>query len=266
MARPLPIFRRTLADGWRSLLGWTAGVVAVLGLYLPLFPSVGADGQMQQILESMPPELINTLGFAGIGSGAGYTQATFFGLIGFLLLVIAATSWGAGAIGGAEESGRLELALAHGVGRGQYALESALAILVRLLWLCLVAAVLILVLNEPSELGLTGADVVATTAALLGLAFLSAGLALAVGAVTGRRGAGVLAGAGIAVAGYVINAVANQVPDADQVRAISPYAWAYENEPLSDGADWIGLSLLWGVSLLFVAAATVALRQRDVVG
>jgi ABC-2 type transport system permease protein len=187
-------------------------------------------------------------------------------LIGFLLLVIAATSWGAGAIGGAEESGRLELALAHAVGRGQYAVESALAILVRLLWLGLVAAGLILVLNEPSELGLTFPNVIGTVFALLGLAFMSAGLALAVGAVTGRRSFGVLAGAGVAVAGYVVNAIANQVDDADLVRNLSPYAWAYQNEPLMDGTDGVGLSLLWGASLLFVALATIALRQRDVVG
>jgi hypothetical protein len=33
-----------------------------------------------------------------------------------------------------------------------------------------------------------------------------------------------------------------------------------------DGTDGVGLSLLWGASLLFVALATIALRQRDVVG
>ncbi len=96
MARRLPIFRRSIADDWRSLLGWTVGIVGVIALYLPLFPSIGGNGQMQQIIESMPPELVNTLGFEAIGSGAGYTQGTFFGLIGFLLLVIAATSWGVG--------------------------------------------------------------------------------------------------------------------------------------------------------------------------
>ena len=140
MAKRLPIFRRSIADDWRSLLGWTVGIVGVIALYLPLFPSIGGNGQMQQIIESMPPELVNTLGFEAIGSGAGYTQGTFFGLIGFLLMVIAATSWGSAAIAGAEESGSLELALAHGVGRGQYAFESALSILTRLLGLGAVGA------------------------------------------------------------------------------------------------------------------------------
>lgn len=266
MVRPLPIFRRSIADGWRSLLGWTAGVVAVIGLYLPLFPSVGGDGQMQQIIESMPPELVNTLGFEAIGSGAGYTQGTFFGLIGFVLLLIAATSWGSSAIAGAEESGHLELALAHGVGRGQYAAESALSILVRLVWLGVIATALILVLNAPSELDLEPGNVIATVAALVGLAFLSGTLALAVGAITGRRSVATFAGAGIAVVGYVFNAIANQVADAEPLRAFSPYAWAYQHEPLTDGADWVGLLLLWGVSLALTGIAILALRRRDIVG
>ena len=266
MRKPLPIFRRSIADGWRSLLGWTVGVVAVLAMYLPLYPSVGGDGQMQQMIESMPPELINTLGFAGIGSGSGYAQATFFGLIGFLLLTIAATSWGAGSIGGAEESGRLELALAHGVGRGQYALESALSILVRLLWIGLVAALFILMVNDPSELELAPGNIVAAVGALLGLTLLSGAAALAFGAMAGRRTVGTLAGAAVAVAGYVLNAVANQTEDAEWIRNASPYAWAYQNDPLAHGADGGGLIALWGTALLFVIVATIALRRRDIIG
>jgi ABC-2 type transport system permease protein len=266
VAKPLPILRRTLADGWRAVLGWTVGIVAVIGLYLPLFPSIGGNGQMQQIIESMPPELVNTLGFEAIGTGSGYAQGTFFGLIGFLLLVLASTTWGAAAIAGAEESGQLELALAHGVGRGQYAVESALAILIRLLFLGTVAAVLIVALNEPSELDLEAGNVVAAVAALVGLAFLSATVSLAVGAITGRRSIATMAGAGIAVLGYVFNAMANQVEDAEPLRAFSPYAWAYGNNPLAEGVDWTGLALLWGVSIVLTVVAIIALRRRDVVG
>lgn len=266
MVSPLPIFRRSIIEGWRSLLAWTTGVIAVIGLYLPLFPSIGGNGQMQQIIASMPPELVKTLGFEAIGSGSGYTQATFFGLIGFVLLVIASTSWGSAAIAGAEESGQLELELAHGVGRGQYAVESALSILTRLLWLGAVAAVLIVLLNAPSDLDLHAGNIIATVAALIGLAFLSGTLALAVGAITGRRSIATLAGAGIAVVGYVFNAIANQANDAEALRAMSPYAWAYQHDPLTDGADWGGLLLLWGVSLVLTGIAILALRRRDIVG
>jgi ABC-2 type transport system permease protein len=266
MSRPLPIFRRSLADSWRSLLGWGIGLAGALLLYLPLFPSIGGNGQMQQIIESLPPELVKTLGYESISSGPGYTQGTFYGLIGFLLLVLAAVAWGAAAIAGAEESGRLELVLAHGVGRVQYALETALSLAVRLVLLGLFAAVLVLLLNEPSELGIDAPNVLAATGALVGLALLSATAALAVGALTGRRVLGTAAGAAVAVLGYVFNAVANQVPDAEGLRSVSPYAWAYSANPLAEGADWGGLGLLWGISALAVVVAALALRRRDVTG
>ncbi|MDF0513460.1 ABC transporter permease subunit [Agromyces sp. H3Y2-19a] len=262
----MPVFRRSLADSWRSLLAWSLGVAAALFMYLPLFPSIGGDGEMQQIIDSMPPELVKTLGYEQISSGPGYAQGTFYGLIGFLLLVIAATSWGSSAIAGAEEAGRLELTLAHGVGRAQYAFESALAVLVRLAWLGLFGAAIVVMLNEPSELGIESGHVAAVTASLVGLAFLSAAVALLVGASTGRKILATAAGAGIAVLGYVANAIANQVADADWVRAVSPYSWAYHESPLTEGADWGGLGLLWGISILFVAGATFALSRRDVTG
>ena len=266
MAKPLPIFRRSLGDSWRSLLGWTIGAVAALSLYLPLWPSVGGGGQMEQMLESMPPELINTLGFEELTSGAGYAKGTFFGLIGFLLFVIAATFWGSAAIAGAEESGRLELALAHGVSRVQYAVESALSILVRLVWLGGIAVVMVLVLNGPSELDIEPAHAVAAGAALVGLAFLSGMLALAVGALTGRRVLGTIAGAGVAVLGYVLNAIANQLEDGELLHAVSPYAWAYSEAPLTNGADWGGLALLWGTSVLLAALAAISLNRRNITG
>lgn len=266
MRRILPVFRRSLADSWRAVLGWSLGVAGVLFMYLPLFPSIGGDGQMQQIIDSMPPELVKTLGYDQIASGPGYTQGTFYGLIGFLLLVIAATSWGSAAIAGAEESGKLELTLAHGVGRVQYAVESALAVLVQLAWLGAFGAAIILMLNEPSELDIEPEHVAAATASLVGLAFLSAAIALLVGAATGRKVLATAAGTGVAVLGYVANAIANQVADSDGLRAVSPYSWAYHESPLTAGADWGGLGLLWGISILCVAGAMFVLNRRDVTG
>ena len=263
--RPLPVLRRTLADSWRSTIAWAVGLAAAISLYLPLYPSIGGE-EMAALISSMPEEMMNTFGFDQIATGAGYTQSTFFGLIGFVLLTIAGSSWGASAIAGAEESGRLELTLAHGVSRTQYALESALAILVRLVVLVGLALVLASVLNDPSELGLEPANIVAVSAALLGLILLISTVALAVGALTGRRSAAVGAGAGVAVVGYVLNAIGNQSADLEWLHRFSPYDWAYANTPLADGADWGGLGLLAAGILLAVVVATVALRRRDVTG
>ncbi|WP_318241845.1 ABC transporter permease subunit [Arthrobacter pullicola] len=262
---PLPVFRRAVVDTWRSTLAWTLALSAVLLLYLPLYPSMnGAD--MRNMIEGLPPELVNALGYEDILSGPGYVQATFFGLLGFVLITAAAVSWGSAAVAGAEESGRLELVLSHGVGRGQYALESALGILVRLLWFAVVTAVLVLTLSGPSELGLEAANVAAVEASWLGLGYLAASIAMAIGALTGRRTAALSTAAGVAAAGYVLNALANQNPDLDWLRTFSPYSWAYLNDPLADGPDLAGLGLLAAGCVLFTAVTVWALDRRDILG
>jgi ABC-2 type transport system permease protein len=43
---------------------------------------------------SLPPELVRTIGYENITTGAGYAQATFFGLTGFFLITIASITWG----------------------------------------------------------------------------------------------------------------------------------------------------------------------------
>ena len=55
MNRILPLFRRALLDGWRGLLGWTAGIVAVLAIYLPVYSSLAANGQFEDMIASLPP-------------------------------------------------------------------------------------------------------------------------------------------------------------------------------------------------------------------
>lgn len=262
----LPVFRRSIRQSWRGLIGWGLGVAAVLFIYLPLYPSLGGGGQLEEMINVMPPEVVQTLGYDQIASGAGYVQATFYGLIGFLLLTIAGVLWGSAAIAGSEESGRLELDLAHGIGRVQYALEAALGILVRLLILGSFGGILVWALNEPSELGIEPARIVGATLAIVGLSFLSAAAGMCVGALTGRATWATGAAAGIAVIGYVFQAVAKQSEDLEWLNALSPYAWVYQTPPLMEGVDAGGLALTWGLALLLVAGAVLALRRRDVIG
>jgi ABC-2 type transport system permease protein len=262
----VPLFRRSLAGSWRSLLGWSLGVAAVLLLYLPLFPAIGGNADMRELLDTLPPELVRTIGYDQITTGAGYTQSTFFGLMGFLLLTIAAVSWGTAAIAGDEENGALELTLAHGVSRRQVVLERSAAVAVRLAWLCLLSGILILVLNGPAGLGLKEDRLVAGIAALLGVTLLTAMVAVAVGALTGRRSFALGAAAGVAVIGYALNAVGNQAENLAWLRDWSPYAWAFREAPLLNGADWGGLALLYGLAVALLAIALLAFDRRDVTG
>jgi ABC-2 type transport system permease protein len=263
MNRFLPLLRRNLADTWRGLAGWTAGILAALLLYLPLYGSLAGNGQMQSMIDSLPPELVQTLGYDQIGTGAGYAQATFFGLIGFVLLTIAAVGWGTGAIANDEENGQLELTLAHGVTRGQLFAERTTAVLLKLVWLALVSLAMVLALNSPAELDIDTGPLLATVAAFLGLTFLSAVAAIVVGGITGRRSWALGAGAAVAVYGYALNALGNQSDDVAWLHDWSPYSWAYAEDPLVNGWDW-RILLLFGVAAVLLCVGWLVFRRRDI--
>lgn len=260
----LPLLRRTMRTSRRSIVLWSLGVLAALALYLPLYPSIGGNAQMRQLIENLPPALVKAIGYENLTSGAGYTQSTFFGLMGFILFTIAAVGWGTAAIAGEEENGSLELILAHAVTRTGVVLEQAGAVALRLLILTVVATLAVLVLNGPSQTNIDIGTLLAASAALLGLALLIGFAAVAGGALTGRRSAALGAGAGVAVVSYALNAVASQGQDLDWLHRYSPYAWAFGSSPLLNGADWGGLALLYGGVVLLLILSVVGLRRRDI--
>ncbi|MDJ0339273.1 ABC transporter permease subunit [Cryobacterium sp. PH31-O1] len=261
---PLPLFGKVFTDSWRGLLGWALGLAAAAFLYLPLYPSISGGSGMQDIIKNLPPELIKTLNYDQIGTGAGYAQATVFGLIGFVLMTIAATSWGAGALGGDEESGRLELTLAHGVTRVQVAAARFCAIAVKILALSTLTFLAVLTLNDSARLEIQVENLLGTSLMFGGVSLLTASVALLGGALSGRRIGGIAAGAGVAVVGYIFNALGNQSASLEWLHNVSPYYWAFGNSPLSTGADPTTIAVFYALSLLLAATAALALRQRDI--
>ncbi|MHA7218757.1 ABC transporter permease subunit [Arthrobacter sp. MDT1-48-3] len=266
-ASTLPLVRHTLRRSRLGMAGWSAGLVAASLLYLPIYPSMGASGQLDSVVSSLPPELVSTLGFDSISTGAGYTQATLLGLIGFVLLTIAAVGWGAAAIGGEEESGALELTLAHGVTRLQVALEAVLSLALRIAVVCAVLLAAVLALNAPSELGLAVGKAVAGVLALYLLSLLSGSAAITAGAVTGSRTASVAAGAAVALLGYAFNALGNQAEALQWLKGLSPYDWVFGPAPLlhgfSTGAG-AGMAAVLALCGILVLVAVVGLSRRDV--
>ncbi|MGM0385387.1 MAG: ABC transporter permease subunit [Actinomycetota bacterium] len=260
----LPVFVQDLREGKRSLLGWALGLVTVMLIYLPFFEMMGGSDEIRDLLDMLPPALVETIGYDQMFTGPGYAQATILGLLGFILGTIAAVSSGARAIAGDEETGTLELTLAHRVSRERLVLERSLGILVRLVVLGVVVAVVLLVTSGPFGLDLAPGNVLAAVTAFVLLLLTTAMTALAAGAVVGRRVVALAAGTGLAVAGYVGDAVGGQVESWGWLRDISPFAWAYGTQPISAGWDVGGLGLLVVLSVVLLGAAVLAFRRRDV--
>jgi ABC-2 type transport system permease protein len=257
-----PVLGRWLTDSRRALVGWSLALTFVVLMYLPLYPSMNESGVLQESFDSLPPDLADALGMTAMSDGPGYAQSTVFGLLGMLLLTVAAIGAGARAVAGDEERGGLELTIAHAVSRRRVVLERAAAITLVVLGLAALVGVVAGLVESGAGLGLTLAGLVGGTLAMAGLALVHGTVALTVGAATGRRAMALSAAAGVAVLGYLANNLGPRLGDG--VQAASPFHWAYGADPLRNGPDPAGLGLLALAVVVLVGLAVVLLERRDV--
>lgn len=250
------VYWHSIGSRLRSVAGYAIAAVAVTTMYVSVFPSF--QDQMAGYAEAMPRGMAAFMG-NDFASPAGYLQSTIFTVMGPLLVVASAVSWGAGAIAGEEENRTLPLLLSTPIPRLRLARQKLAAVLSTVTVIAATICVALLVIIAAAGLDVPAGNVVAATLHLHALGVFAAGLALGVGAATGRRplAAGVAAGA--VIAGFVLSGVASML-DAQAVRWLSPFYWFNGSEPIRNGVDWLRLALLYGLG---GAAAVAGLHRFD---
>ncbi|MFI5808542.1 ABC transporter permease subunit [Streptomyces sp. NPDC051561] len=249
------VYTKHLSDSRRSLLGW-ALATAVIGMgYASTYPS------QKDNTASLPEALREAMHVDA--SAAGYLNASVFGLILPLLAVVYGIATGSRAIAGDEESGQLDLLLAHPLTRTRLVLQrfaalatGAFAISV-LVWLALLAV------RDSAQL--TSVSPLEFLAQCLNLALLAitfGALALGIGAAVGRRAVVLAACAGIGVLTYAAHTFAGQL-DADWLARLSPFHYYLGGEPLRNGIQWADAGVLAAVTACLLAAGLLRFNRRD---
>jgi beta-exotoxin I transport system permease protein len=258
------VFGKTLWDQRRSLLGWAIGITAVGAFYASFYPLVNTP-EMIQALESYPSGMLEALGMTDATSVPGYLGSTTFGLLGPTLVIVFAAAIGGSAIAGEEESGRLDLTLAHPVSRWSVLMQRFAAIGVAMLGVCLVLAAVLLAISGPFGLGeVAPANMVAASVQLAAFGVLFGGLALAAGAATGRRSVAFALVAIVGVVGYFGNNLGPTIEGLGWLRDVSPYRYFSGGEPLRNGFQLADTMVLLAVSVLLVAIGGLRFDRRDV--
>ncbi|MCA1782542.1 MAG: ABC transporter permease subunit [Dermatophilaceae bacterium] len=258
----LQIMTRWLRTNRGGLLGWAVGLAAASAVYLSFYRTVASDREvLDNYMQILPPEMISTFGFQDLASPSGYAQSTVYGLVGLILILIAAMTRGVRAIAGDEQNGSLETEVTAAVSRRQVYVGRALGVTIFVLVLGLGVALVHIAVNAPSGLGLPLANIAGGVAALTMLGLAHALIALAIGAATGRPGVALAVTVIVAVAGFFANNLGPSIVEG--IERLSPYHWAYGADPLGQGADWAGLALLAGLSLVAFVAGLVTFPRRD---
>lgn len=259
-----PVLRATLRRERRGSLAWGVGTAAMSTLYWGLWPTIRNEPALLQLKTQSLGKVGEAMGFSDLTNGAKYLDATVFGLMGPLLLIIFAVIAAGRAVAGDDEQGLLDLYLAQPVSRRRYLLERVAALAVQVGLLATVAGVVVITLNALQSDGLAPIHLAvgAVGLALLGLTF---GLvALTVGAAVGRRGVATGTAAATALACYLAYGFAGQVEGLSWLRYGSPFWWFTGHSPAAGGLTGAALLVLTLVPVGLVAAAVPLFDRRDV--
>ncbi len=256
------LYTQTLVDSRRALLVWSAGTAAVGLMYAAFYPQV-SDGGMAEAVESYPEAMREALRLDDMSSAAGYLGSTVFGLLLPLLVMGFGVTFGARAIAGDEESGYLDLLLAHPVSRTRLALQRFAGLVTGAAAIALLVFVGMLAIRSAADLesiGIAGLAAQCVNLALLGITF--GALSIGLGAAIGKRGQVLAAAAGLGVLTYIAGNLAGVI-GADWLKYLSPFHYYIGGEPLRHGMQWADAGILVAVSVLLVTVGFLRFNLRD---
>jgi len=261
----LPITRWILRGRRRSLVLWAIAIVAISAMYIAFYPSM-ANEDMESLMAGLPEALRSGMGWDAIATGAGYLRSTVYGLLAPALLLVFGISQGAGLIAGEEEAGTLELESASPVSRASVVLQRFGALAVSLAFLTGALGAGTLLLAPAFDMGIDPGGIIAATVGLWLLVLAMASVAFGVGAATGSRAAALAAGASLAVASYIANAIAPSVAGGAWLEQVSPFGWYLARDPLVAGFDPLGSALLITLTITAVGLGLLFHGKRDLRG
>lgn len=259
------LVRKTVRDWNRAVIGWTVGLTAFATIYLGFWASMRNNPDLLKLkAESLPKALSTAFGVTDLTTGVGYLQGSVYGLLGPLLLSMAAIILGARAVAGPEDGHVMDLYLANPISRPRFVAQRAAAFLGAVTVFGLVLWIVPLVLSQALDMGVGVGHVTAASTGLFLLGVFYGTLALAVGALTGRRATALGVAGAAAVAGYVLRGLTESVDWMRPWRWFSPFHYYLGSDPLHNGFNVGYLAVLLVSAAVFVTLAVVTFDRRDI--
>lgn len=250
---------------FQSVLVITSAIMFGMGLMMgPLYSLIPAD--VVDFFDTFPDALIAMIGGADMSTAPGYLQAEIFSITGPIAIIVLTAVMGSRALAGEEEKHTMGLLLSNPISRSQVIVEKTIAMVFHALALGVATF-----LGTGAGVLLSGIDVtiegVAATSlllALLGLVF--GGIALVVGAATGRSRLASATTAAVGVAAYFIWSFFPLSESFEPWAVLSPFHFYLGSDPLVSGIAWGDAVVLTVLFLALVAVSVPLFQRRDLRG
>jgi ABC-2 type transport system permease protein len=261
----LTTLRYTLSSLRGQILGWGLGVAA-LGLLLVPFYDVfmGQQADFLQMIESYPPEF---LAFFGGDAASLATTEGYLGMYGFsmlpLIVGIFAVIAGSGLLASDEESGRLDLIVAHPVSRAGLFWGRTMAFAAASLAILVLGWLGFSVLLGGSSLDVSWGQMALPFLPLLAQTLIYGALALLLSLLLPARRLAA-AGAGLAlVSSYLLSSLKGLSENLGAAARFLPYDYFQGSEALH-GLDWASFLGLMAASATLALLAWWRFQRRNI--
>jgi ABC-2 type transport system permease protein len=263
-ARVSRIWVKTASD-FQGLLVITASIMFYLGLLMPIFYGLIPE-DFKELVASFPDALIAMIGGADMGTVAGYLQAEIFSITGPIAILVVTIAMGARALAGEEESRTMDLLLGNPITRSHLIVQKsiAMAVFAFSIGVATFLGTWVGALIAGSDIGAGGLGATSALLTLMGLVY--GGLALAVGAATGRSRLASWAATGVALVSYFVWSFFPLSESFAPWAKLSPFDLYLGSDPLTNGMAWADAAILAAIFLGLIALSLPLFRRRDLRG
>ena len=260
------ITRQALRAGRRTLAIWAVVFAGLIAIYAVIWPSVRGNTNWRNLFDTLPETyraLFTASGTIDLSTAGGYLGVELMGFMGPALIAVYAITTGSAAIAGEEDRGGLEVTLSAPISRVRVFVQRFTALLIGIATLMIATGAALWIFSAMLDMQL-GVGAIASGVAALGIFGLFTGaVAIAVGAATGSTAVARGVASLVAVASYLINALAQITSALRPARPISPYHLVLGNEPLAHGLRLAGAVSVLGAVVVLVAVGGIIFARRD---
>ena len=263
-ARVSGITARTISDH-QALLSVVLAIVFYMALLVVPMYNLLPDS-IGEVFSNLPEAMIAAIGGVDLSTPSGWIQGELLASVFPIAVITLFASMGSRALAGEEENRTMGMLLASPISRGRVLVHKALAMVVFAVVLAVgtFAGLAIGVLIAGFDLPIVGVAAASVLGSLLGLVF--GGVALLIGAATGRVKLAVYGAAGLGVVAYFVDSFFPLAESFEPFAVLSPFHYFLSSDPLVNGMDWGHAGVLVGIFVVLVAAAVPLFDRRDLRG
>ncbi|MCL6430499.1 MAG: ABC transporter permease [Anaerolineae bacterium] len=258
------IFRHALRRSRGQILGWGL-VLALLGAWIiTLYPAILSQGeQYRQLFKAYPPEMLAFFGgVTDLTEPVAYLDFVFFSYMPIVIAIYAILA-GSGLLVADEESGVLDLILAHPISRTRLYLGRFLAFATSVLAILALTWLGFVVPLPGSGLDVGAGAMALPCVSLFAVLLLFGALALFLSLLLPSRGAAASVAGLVLVASYFASSLSRLNPDLQALDRVLPLRY-YQGAAAVNGLDWGELGILLGAAALFALLGWALFARRDI--